>query len=80
MYHAFLWERDRIYDLGGLDGANRIALAVNGRGDIVGQAGVHAVLWRRTSRLRPVPLRARVTERTNAGQHVAARRSLRSEP
>ena len=51
MSHGFLWEKGQMRDLGG--GAFSIALAINDRGDIAGQAitkvgerRFHAVLWR----------------------------------
>ncbi|RZS36998.1 putative HAF family extracellular repeat protein [Herbihabitans rhizosphaerae] len=51
-YHAFLWRDGKMIDLGTLGGPLSAALAVNDRGDVIGQSytatsgEVHAFLWR----------------------------------
>jgi probable HAF family extracellular repeat protein len=53
--HAFLWQNGKMRDLGTLGGESSRALAINERGQVVGQAdtktGSHAFLWS-TGRMR----------------------------
>ena len=49
-FHAVLWSKGSITDLGTLGGANSAAIGINNRGEIAGsstdsQGHLHAVLW-----------------------------------
>jgi probable HAF family extracellular repeat protein len=52
-FHAFVWEKGKMTDLGTLGGRESVAAALNERGQIVGwsetRSGTrHAVLWTRS--------------------------------
>ncbi len=48
---AFLWEHGRNWPLGALPLSSSRALAVNGRGDVVGESAGRLILWKRGRRL-----------------------------
>ena len=53
--HALLWQNDTLIDLGTLGGDYSVAVAINPRGDVVGEGETtsgenHAVLWTNSRR------------------------------